>query len=113
VALCRQKGVAVTAYCPLGSGDVPLAEHAVVKEIAAKHGVTPQNILISFHANRPGVNAIPKSETPARIIANMQIVDLSEEEVQKLFDIEKEGSIRICRPFWTGYGDIGFADCKR
>ena len=56
---------------------------------------------------------IPKSVTPERIIANKTTVDLSPEEVQKLFDIEKEGSRRVCKPFWTGYGDIGFEDCKQ
>jgi len=113
VALCREKGIVVTAYSPLGSDNAPLGSHPVVKEIAAKHGVTPHNILISFHANRPGVNVIPKSVTPERIVANMKIVDLAPEEVQTLFAIEKEGSRRVCKPFWTGYGDIGFADCKQ
>ncbi|KZT70056.1 Aldo/keto reductase [Daedalea quercina L-15889] len=113
VQLCRSKGIVVTAYSPLGSDNAPLGEHPVVKEIAAAHGVTPHNILVSLHANRPGVNVIPKSVTPARIIANKTIVDLSPEEVQKLFDIEKAGSKRVCKPFWTGYGDIGFADCKQ
>ena len=56
---------------------------------------------------------IPKSVTPERIITNKTIVDLSPEEIQRLFDIEKQGSRRVCKPFWTGYGDIGFEDCKQ
>ena len=56
VQLCRSKGIAITAYSPLGSDNAPLGGNPVVKEIAQKHGVTPHNILVSFHANRPGVN---------------------------------------------------------
>ncbi|EPT02123.1 hypothetical protein FOMPIDRAFT_1041035 [Fomitopsis schrenkii] len=95
VQLCRSKGIAVTAYSPLGSDNAPLGAHPVVQEIARKHGVTPHNILISFHANRPDVNVIPKSVTPERIIANKTIVNLSPEEVQTLFDIEKAGPRRV------------------
>ena len=52
---CRKHGIVVTAYSPLGSDKAPLLENEVVKKIAEKHNVSPSNVLISLHANRPGV----------------------------------------------------------
>ncbi|PCH35112.1 Aldo/keto reductase [Wolfiporia cocos MD-104 SS10] len=112
VQFCISKGISVTAYSPLGSDNAPLARNAVVQQIAKAHGVNPTTILISFHANRPEVTVIPKSVTPERIISNMTIVDLSASELQELKEIEKTSPSRVCKPFWTGYGAIGFPDCE-
>lgn len=55
VDLCRSKGIVVTAYSPLGSDNSPLLKNEVVNKIANAHGVAPANVLISLHANTPGV----------------------------------------------------------
>lgn len=51
----RSKGIAVTAYSPLGSSDSPLLSNPIVTKLAEKYDVGPANILISLQANRPGV----------------------------------------------------------
>ena len=56
VVECRKHGIVVTAYSPLGSDKAPLLENDIVKRIAEQHNVSPANVLISLHANRPGVN---------------------------------------------------------
>lgn len=56
---CRDKGIALTAYSPLGSDNSPLLHNPVVEKIAKAHGVSPANVLISFQANRPGVTGKP------------------------------------------------------
>ena len=53
---------------------------------------------------------IPKSVTPHRIDENMKVVDLTEEDVKALADIEKTQHKRVCTPFWSGWGNIGFPD---
>ena len=53
---------------------------------------------------------IPKSVTPSRIEENAKIVDLTEEDVAELVDIEKTSHQRVCTPYWTGWGNIGFTD---
>ncbi|KAJ2915023.1 hypothetical protein MD484_g5360, partial [Candolleomyces efflorescens] len=58
VKFCREKGIILTAYSPLGSDDSPLLAHEIVKTIAGKHAVHPANILISLQANRQGVNVL-------------------------------------------------------
>ncbi|KAH9916994.1 Aldo/keto reductase [Epithele typhae] len=109
---CRKHGIVVTAYSPLGSDGAPLREDPVVQKLAAQYGVAESNILVSLQANRPGVVVIPKSVTLSRIDENMKIVDLSEEDVKELTAIEKEKHLRVCKPYWTGWGNIGFPDLE-
>lgn len=56
VQYCRSKGVALTAYSPLGSSDSPLLSNPIVNKIAEKYQVSPANVLISLQANRPDVS---------------------------------------------------------
>ncbi|GLB42323.1 putative aldo/keto reductase family protein [Lyophyllum shimeji] len=112
VDFCNAKGIVVTAYSPLGSDNSPLLQNEVVKKIAEKYNVQPANVLISLQANRPGVNVLPKSVTNARILSNSNIIDLTAEEVKELNDIDKTHHFRACHPSWTGWGSLGFPDCK-
>lgn len=54
VALSRSKGIAITAYSPLGSDNAPLASNPTIVEIAKAYNVSPTAVLISYHANREG-----------------------------------------------------------
>ncbi|TEB30023.1 Aldo/keto reductase [Coprinellus micaceus] len=111
IDFCKSKGIAVTAYSPLGSDNSPLLQNEAVKKIADKHNVHPANILISLQANRDNVNVLTKSVTPSRIEANFKVVDLSEDEVAELLAIDKTLHFRACHPSWTGWGSLGFPDC--
>jgi len=112
VDFCNAKGIVVTAYSPLGSDNSPLLQNEVVKRIADKYNVQPANVLISLQANRSGVNVFPKSVTNSRIASNFKIIDLTEDEVKELNDIDKTHHFRACHPSWTGWGSLGFPDCK-
>ncbi|OBZ67889.1 putative reductase 1 [Grifola frondosa] len=83
-----------------------------ISKIAQKYGVSTANVLISLQANRSQVSVIPKSVNESRIVANLKVIDLTDEEVKELSDIEKERPFRACTPYWTGWGGIGFPDCK-
>ena len=50
VDFCREKGIQVTAYSPLGSTGSPLFEEDEVKEVAKKHSVGPGTVLLSYHS---------------------------------------------------------------
>jgi len=110
VDYCKSKGIVITSYSPLGSDNSPLLHDHVVKKIAEKYSVHPANILISFQANRDNVTVVPKSVTNERILSNFKIVDLTEEEIKELTDIDKTKHFRACRPFWTGWGNLGWHD---
>jgi glycerol 2-dehydrogenase (NADP+) len=49
VDFCKEKGIHVTAYSPLGSTGSPLFGDEVVKEVAGKHGVGAACVLLSYH----------------------------------------------------------------
>ena len=79
-AYCRDKGIHLTAYSPLGSGDrpeslkhkgePPVLENDVVKATAAEESLTPAQLLIAWAIDR-GTSVIPKSANPGRIAENL------------------------------------------
>ncbi|KAH9956495.1 NADP-dependent oxidoreductase domain-containing protein [Russula dissimulans] len=95
---------------PLGSDKSPLLKNEIVLRIAEKYEITPANVLVSFQVNTPNVNVVPKSVTPERIISNLKVVDLTEEEIAELKTIDKTSHFRACAPTWTGWGNLGFRD---
>ncbi len=97
---CRQAGVLITAYSPLGSQDRPdeikaeaepiLLEDPTLAAIAERHGATPAQVLISWSMQR-GIAVIPKSVNPARMKQNLAAteVSLSEEDVQEIAGLDR------------------------
>ena len=49
VDFCREKGIHVTAYSPLGSTGSPLMKNKIVMQIAKETGVAAGNVLLSYH----------------------------------------------------------------
>ena len=50
--------------------------HPVLVEIAARHGVTPAQVVVRWHVDHEVV-VIPKSATPERIAANFDVFSFS------------------------------------
>jgi alcohol dehydrogenase (NADP+) len=115
-----QHDIHVTAYSPLGNTNplyakddklTPIVQHPVIQHLAAKHGCTPANILISLQIkvrrrgrhtlpmNPPlkprrakpqqGHSVVPKSVTPSRILENMKVVELTDEDVEAISGIKE------------------------
>lgn len=49
VDFCKEKGIHITAYSPLGSTGSPMLSSAPVIEVARKRDVTPASVLLSYH----------------------------------------------------------------
>ncbi|TDZ75065.1 D-galacturonate reductase [Colletotrichum trifolii] len=113
VDLCREKGIHIMAYSPLGSTGGPLLSADPVVKIAERRGVSPSAVLLSYHVAR-GSTVIAKSVTPARIKANLEdIIELTEEDQKELRaysdDLEKKGELK--RYVYPPFGiDFGFPD---
>jgi 2,5-diketo-D-gluconate reductase B len=58
-ALCRQHGLALTAYAPTAKAAV--ADDPVMLAIAAKHGATPVQVALAWLLAQENLVAIPKS----------------------------------------------------
>jgi len=114
VAFCKQKGVAVTAYSPLGSGDRPAAikdpndpvllQDKVVRDIAARRGAAPAQVLLAW-AITHGLSVIPKSVNSQRMRQNLAAADLvlTDEDLQALAGLER-GHRYITGSLWTFAG---------
>lgn len=50
VDFCKERGIHVTAYSPLGSTGGPLLTVEPVVKIAEKHNVAPSVVLLSYHS---------------------------------------------------------------
>ncbi|KIM43053.1 hypothetical protein M413DRAFT_394824 [Hebeloma cylindrosporum] len=82
---CKDNGILLEAYSPLGGADRVRETLAIpeVQDIAKELGITPAQVYISWHVQR-GTVALPKSVTPSRIKENFQVTALPDEAFQKL-----------------------------
>ncbi|EER29679.1 H/ACA snoRNP pseudouridylase subunit [Coccidioides posadasii str. Silveira] len=112
VDFCREKGIMVTAYSPLGSTGGPLMTSDAVVEVARRKGVSPSTILLSWHVAR-GSCVLSKSVTPSRIEANLHLVKLDEDDMKIIAKFTAESVSRdgFTRFVYPPFGiDFGFPD---
>ena len=87
---CRQNGIALEAYSPLGTGRHLTSD--TVARIAGRHGRTPAQVLLRWCIER-GIPIIPKSTHRERIAENAQLFDfrLSDEDIAELDALDRTG----------------------
>jgi len=106
---CKERGITITAYSPLGSPDRPwaqpgeplLLDDPKIKAIATKHSKSPAQVLIRWQVQR-GIIVIPKSVTPTRIEENANVFDfqLSADEMKEIESFDCNG--RLIQPLIDG-----------
>src|SRR6476619_6739435 len=87
---CRQNGIALEAYSPLGTGRHLTSD--TVARIARRHERTPAQVLLRWCIER-GIPVIPKSTHRERIVENAQLFDfqLSDEDIAELDALDRTG----------------------
>ena len=86
IDFCRQHGIFVEAYSPLGIGY--LLENDTVQEIAKKYQVTPAQICIRWCLDK-GTAPLPKSVTESRIIENTHVdFEIKPEDMEILDNVK-------------------------
>lgn len=97
VDFCKEQGILMTSYSPLGSPDSRAEKHAndpkllqdpVVKKIADKHEVGAGQVLIAWSIARD-IAVIPKSVHQERIIGNLASakINLDDQDMMELDEI--------------------------
>ena len=84
VPWCRERGVAIMAYTPLGQGSM-LGNRALA-EIARRRGATPAQIALAWLLRQDGTIVIPKAARPEHVRENRGALDvvLTEEDLAAL-----------------------------
>ncbi|KAI8061021.1 NADP-dependent oxidoreductase domain-containing protein [Gongronella butleri] len=106
VDYCKEKGIALTAYSPLGNPsmasmffgqDINILEEPKIKELAKKYNVQPGQVVLNWGLNR-GYAVIPKSTTPNRIRDNLVTFKMEKEDIDAITNISNGNPIRIVDP---------------
>lgn len=111
---CRENGILVTAYSPLGSGDRPAAmkktdeptllDNPVIQRVATKHGAAPAQVLLAWGLGRSTV-VIPKSTHPERMRQNLAAGQLRLDAQDRAeIDALDRGYRFVDGSFFTGSG---------
>lgn len=85
VPWCREHGIAVVAYSPLGSGRFPGPRSnggRVLARVAADRDASPYRVALAFLVQQSGGFAIPKAATVAHVVDNAAAADLELDEAE-------------------------------
>ena len=83
----RRRGVVLEGYSPFKTTDL---RHPVLVDVAARYGVTPAQVVVRWHVEH-GVVVIPKSATPERIAANVDVFGfaLDDDDLQRVDQLSR------------------------
>lgn len=90
VRYCRDKGILVQAWSPLGRTRV--LQDPLILSMAEKYGVTPAKICLAFAVQR-GVQPLPKASSPERMKENLDLFsfELEQEDIWRLATMSQTG----------------------
>jgi diketogulonate reductase-like aldo/keto reductase len=96
-------GIVTQSWSPLGAGGDVLKDPVSVV-IAARHGVTPAQVVLRWHLLR-GSLPLPRSANPARLRANLDVfgLELSEEELVAIESLDTGRRLQGQDPETTNY----------
>ena len=97
IAACRERGLVLTAYCPLARGG--LVNDSVLTEIARRTGKTFAQVALRWLMQQDIIAAIPRSSNPVRIAQNIDLFDfeLSDGDMRRIGNLKKPNG-RIANP---------------
>lgn len=91
--------IAVQAWYPLGHGDETLMKEPLFASLGDKYGKSSAQIILRWHIQAGNI-IIPGSKNPKHIKDNFDLYDfsLSEEEMQKIYDMDKQKRYYVSSP---------------
>ncbi len=97
LAACRQRGIVLTAYCPLGRGRI--IGDPTLEEIAKRRGRSLAQVALRWLIQQGNVIPIPRSSNPSRMRENLAVFDfaLTDEEMRQIATLKRTNG-RIANP---------------
>ena len=92
----RAHGTKVQAWAPLGQGKNGLLSQPELVDAAVAHGVSPAQVVLRWHLQN-GIIVFPKSQTPARIRENIDILgfELTDAEMSAITSLDEGEDGRV------------------
>jgi aldehyde reductase len=84
---CKEAGVVLLAFAPLGHGDSGLLEDPTVSAVAARVGKTPAQVLLAWAVQR-GTAVLTTTKTAARARENFDISALPQDAFDEITGIQ-------------------------
>lgn len=101
---CVAHNIQLIAYSPLGSVGSPLLKDDDLMSIAKRKNISVAQLLLSWGVAM-GWPVIPRSQNPERIIANLNIVELTNAEIKQICDIGDLHPKRYITAPWHTFDD--------
>jgi diketogulonate reductase-like aldo/keto reductase len=73
---CRERGIPLMAYSPLGSSGAHLLDSNALRAVAARHAATPARVALAWLLRQPDVVVIPKASSEAHVRDNHAALEL-------------------------------------
>lgn len=89
VDYCREHGIEIESWGPLGQGKYPLLDEPAVTSAAQAHGKSPAQVVLRWHVQQRFI-VFPKSTSAARLAENIDVFDfaLSDDEMAAITALE-------------------------
>ncbi|AMD23025.1 HHR256Cp [Eremothecium sinecaudum] len=99
---CKEKNIVMQTFL-FSSTKNPFKREPVIAEIVEKNEVTPNQVLVNYNVKR-GLPVLPKAKKQHRIIENIKVFDLSDEDFEKLNNMHKtNGTKRLVNTDWIDW----------
>lgn len=84
IAACRERGVVLTAYCPLARGRIK--DDPVLTDIGRRYGKTCGQVALRWLMQQEIIAAIPRSSNAARVAENINVFDfkLDDDDMRRI-----------------------------
>lgn len=91
VKFCREEGIAVQAWSPMGNGATGVVSDPVIIDIAAKYQKDPGQIILRWLVQQ-NFAALPKTSSKDRMRSNLQVFDfkLDGEDMMRISSLNKD-----------------------
>jgi len=100
IKYCKEKGILIEAYSPMGSGAGTVRKDPVLVALAKKYNKNTGQVILRWLVQQ-GVVVLPRSSSEHRIRTNMEIFDftIDDEDMERIAALNKSKSLTNNSPY--------------